>query len=71
MYDKNLMFSAFVDKAREIYDPDFIPLHRPVFEGNEIEYLRECVESNFVSSVGSFVNRFESDIAKFTRSTTQ
>ena len=69
MYDKNLMFTAFVDKAKEIYGPDFIPMHRPVFEGNEIEYLRECVETNFVSSMGGFVNRFESDVAKFTGST--
>lgn len=69
MYDKSLMFRAFVDKAREIYGPDFIPLHRPVFEGNEIEYLRECIESNFVSSMGGFVNRFESDVAKLSGST--
>tara|TARA_A100000164_G_scaffold381783_1_gene435421 strand:+ start:14835 stop:16025 length:1191 start_codon:yes stop_codon:yes gene_type:complete len=69
MYDKNLMFPAFVDKARKIYGPDFIPMHRPVFEGNETEYLKECVESNFVSSMGEFVSRFESDIAKFTGST--
>jgi aminotransferase in exopolysaccharide biosynthesis len=68
MYDKNLMFSAFVDKAKKLYGPDFIPLHRPVFEGNEVEYLRECVESNFVSSMGSFVNRFEADVANFSGS---
>lgn len=27
--------------------------------GNETRYLRECVETNFVSSVGPFVDRFE------------
>lgn len=69
MYDKDLMFTTFVNKAKEIYGPEFIPMHRPVFEGNEIKYLTECVESNFVSSMGSFVNRFESDVANVSGST--
>ena len=38
---------------------DFIPLHDPRFVGNEKKYLNECIDSNFVSSVGKFVGRFE------------
>jgi dTDP-4-amino-4,6-dideoxygalactose transaminase len=38
---------------------DFIPLHDPRFIGNEKKYLNECIDSNFVSSVGEFVGRFE------------
>jgi perosamine synthetase len=34
-------------------------LHEPVFAGNEIAYLEECIKSTFVSSVGQFVDRFE------------
>ena len=45
---------------------DFTPLHIPIFEGNEIEYVTDCIRSNFVSSVGEYVNRFEEAIAKFT-----
>ena len=56
MKNKNNMHEAFVKKAREIYGPDFIPLHRPVFEGNEINYLKDCIKSNFVSSSGNFVS---------------
>jgi len=37
----------------------FIPLHEPVFQGNEKKYLIECIDSTFVSSVGPFVNKFE------------
>ena len=37
----------------------FIPLHVPVFQGNEKKYLIECIDSTFVSSVGPFVNKFE------------
>lgn len=38
---------------------DFIPLHDPRFIGNEKKYMAECIDSNFVSSVGEFVGRFE------------
>ncbi len=36
-----------------------IPLAIPNVSGNEGAYLQECVRSNFVSSVGPFVTRFE------------
>ncbi|CAN5787108.1 LegC family aminotransferase [soil metagenome] len=44
------------------------PLHDPVFAGNEIAYLSECVETGWVSSAGKFVERFERDLADFTGS---
>lgn len=44
----------------------FTPLHIPIFDEREVELLRECVESNFVSSVGVFVDRFEAALAAFT-----
>ena len=43
-----------------------VALHEPSFNGNEWKYLKECLDSTFVSSVGKFVDRFESDIAEFT-----
>ncbi len=45
---------------------DFIPLHAPRFTGNEKKYLAECIETNFVSSVGEFVGRFEQMCAEYT-----
>lgn len=41
-------------------------LHEPSFTGNEWRYLKECLDSTFVSSVGKFVDRFELDLASFT-----
>ena len=41
-------------------------LHEPQFNGNEWKYLKECLDSTFVSSVGKFVDRFESDLAVYT-----
>jgi aminotransferase in exopolysaccharide biosynthesis len=37
-----------------------IPLHAPVFAGREKEYLVDCIDSTYVSSVGPYVDRFES-----------
>ncbi|MDC0893271.1 LegC family aminotransferase [Pseudomonadales bacterium] len=58
----------FLEVAREIFGNDFIPLHRPVFEGNERQYLIDCIDSNFVSSVGEKVIEFEGKVAEFTGS---
>ncbi|MEO7917188.1 MAG: LegC family aminotransferase [Dokdonella sp.] len=55
-----------VDLVRSIYGDGFIPLHRPIFEGNEKQYLIDCIDSNFVSSVGAKVTEFEQQIAAFT-----
>ncbi len=41
-------------------------LHEPSFTGNEWRYLKECLDSTFVSSVGKFVDRFELDLARYT-----
>jgi perosamine synthetase len=41
-------------------------LHEPSFKGNEWLYLKECLDSTFVSSVGKFVDRFELDLANYT-----
>lgn len=56
---------------REVYKAEgeaeeFIPLHAPRFQGNEKQYVGECVDSTFVSSVGAFVNQFEERVARFT-----
>ena len=44
-----------------------VPLHSPVFIGNEKKYLNECIDTTFVSSVGSFVNTFEINLAKVSK----
>lgn len=55
-----------VHKLYEIFGPNRQGLHEPFFGGNESTYLQECLASTFVSSVGPFVDRFESDLANFT-----
>ena len=43
-----------------------VTLHEPRFRGNEWLYLKECLDSTFVSSVGKFVDRFEDELAAYT-----
>jgi perosamine synthetase len=42
-----------------------IPNAVPYLGGNEWQYLKECLDSNWVSSVGPFVDRFEAEIARY------
>ena len=42
------------------------PLHEPRFAGNEWTYLKECLDSTYVSSIGKFVNQFEHELADYT-----
>ena len=44
---------------------DTIPLHEPRFIGNEKQYLNDCIDSTFVSSVGKYVDTFEEKFAEF------
>ena len=63
------MFDDVVDFVRGIYGKEgVIPLHEPLFIGNEKKYLNECIDSTFVSSVGEFVDKFEVKIAEYTGS---
>ena len=58
-------FELIVDAVRAVYGNGPVPLHRPLFEGNERRYLVECIDSNFVSSVGAKVTEFERSTAEF------
>jgi perosamine synthetase len=62
------VFQKTVDFIRKLYNKPtgFIPLHEPVFGGNEKKHLVECIDTTFVSSVGKFVNEFENKIAQYT-----
>jgi len=63
------MFDDVVDFVRSIYGKEgVIPLHNPLFIGNEKQYLNECIDSTYVSSVGKFVDIFEEKIAEYTGS---
>ena len=61
------MTKQLVSFVKELYQTnEFIPLHAPTFEGNEQQYVTETISSTFVSSVGKFVDEFETHIENYT-----
>ena len=58
--------SRIVDGIRTVVGPGPAVLHEPRFAGNEWAYVKDCLDSTFVSSVGKFVDRFEADLAAYT-----
>jgi aminotransferase in exopolysaccharide biosynthesis len=52
-----------VSAIRAVVGAGPVVLHEPSFKGNEWLYLKECLDSTFVSSVGKFVDRFEAELA--------
>jgi perosamine synthetase len=44
---------------------NLIPLSEPSLDGNEWKYVKDCLDTNWVSSVGSYVDRFEQMVADF------
>ena len=61
----NKKWLAFTDQVKALYQMDFVPLHEPTFNEKELEYVTDCIQTGWVSSVGAYVTRFEEDLAKF------
>jgi len=45
-----------------------IPLSMPSLKGNEWQYVKECIDTEWVSSAGKYVDLFEQKIAEYTGS---
>lgn len=42
------------------------PLHEPIFQGHEWQYVKECLDTGWVSSVGKYVDKFEKMLTDYT-----
>ncbi len=63
------LFDSTVRYIKDLYPgKEFIPLHEPLFRGNERKYVNDAIDSTFVSSVGRYVNKFEELICEYTGS---
>ena len=60
--------SRIVDAIRSVVGTRPVGLHEPTFVGNELSYLKECIETTYVASRGSFIERFESYLSEYTGS---
>jgi len=54
------MTSIISDKRLNV-----IPLSEPAIIGNERKYIKECLDTGWISSIGSYVNRFEKMVAEY------
>jgi perosamine synthetase len=62
-----MKFQRTISFIKQLYpNQDFIPLHAPVFIGNEKKYLNDTIDSTYVSSVGAYVDRFEQMMREYT-----
>jgi len=65
--DSNSLVEQVINAIKSVLlDYEQIALHEPCFAGNEWAYLKDCLDSGWVSSVGSYVTRFEQMLAEFT-----
>ena len=61
-------FNSVLSFIKDQYKTEnFIPLHVPHFGGNEKKYLLDTIDSTFVSSVGAYVDQFESMMQSITQ----
>ncbi len=65
--ENSIKYQKLLDFIRKIYtDQEKIPLHNPLFLGNENKYLQEVINSTYVSSVGPLIKKFEKKLSEFT-----
>lgn len=58
------LYSAVIDFFKNAPRP--VVVHEPHFSENEKKYVLDCIETGWVSSVGSYVDRFERDLSLYT-----
>ena len=60
------MSAEILEAIKSVVGEEPANLHEPNFGGNELIYLKDCIDSTFVSSSGKYVDKFEGDLAAFT-----
>jgi aminotransferase in exopolysaccharide biosynthesis len=61
----NVFVESLIKSLKNILGENSVALHEPKFNGNEWLYLKDCLDSGFVSSVGKYVDLFEEKLADF------
>jgi len=63
-----LNLQAVIDALQTVLpkEKETVALHEPCFSGNEWAYVKECLDTGWVSSVGKYVDKFEAMLAEIT-----
>lgn len=62
----NVHSLRIIESIRSVLGDEIIGLHEPMFFGNEWLYVKDCLDTNYVSSVGKYVDKFEEKLKSFT-----
>ncbi|MGX8236984.1 LegC family aminotransferase [Exiguobacterium undae] len=63
----NKEWLEIIKGIKNIHDSkEFLPLHEPIFDEKEVEYVTDCIQTGWVSSVGKYVEDFEKLLAEYT-----
>ena len=59
---------TIIQTLKSVLPPEqtLVALHEPEFRGNECSYIKECLDTGWVSSVGRYVDQFERMLAEYT-----
>ena len=61
------MYKDLIKLIKDLYsDKEIIPLHEPVFGDSEKKLVIEALDSTYVSSIGSCIDKFENEVASYT-----
>ena len=66
LYQREFNSWEIIEAIKAVIGPSPKSLHEPLFEGNEWHYVKDCLDSGMVSSIGSYVTQFELNISKYT-----
>lgn len=66
--EQHLNIDAIIAAIRSVLpkDKEKVALHEPFFNGNEWKYVKDCLDTGWVSSVGKYVDRFEQMLVEYT-----
>jgi aminotransferase in exopolysaccharide biosynthesis len=59
------MINILKQETKSMSNQQVIPLSVPNIAGNEWKYVKDCLDTGWISSVGSYVNQFEQMVADF------
>lgn len=66
-YDLEAVSASVLECLRDtlLTQEGFVPLHVPALAGAEWDYVKECLDTGWVSTAGKFVERFELELAAY------
>ena len=64
---KKISANIVVKSIQKVVGKGSHQLHEPLFFGKEMDYLKNTIKQNLVSSTGEYVNKFEKKIKDYTR----